>query len=78
MTSLSRLACNEHGFIFDPARGDSYVANKTGIVIIEALKAGKDAAGTTTALLEKFDVCGEQAEEDVAEFLAQLKTFGLK
>ena len=78
MASIAQLACNEQGFIFDPSRGDSYVANKTGIFIIDALKAGGDVEQMAVALAQRFDVGDEQVAEDVVEFLAQLKILGLK
>ena len=45
MSRLSRLALNEEGFVFDPATGDSFLANHCGLLIIRALGEGRHRPG---------------------------------
>ena len=56
MTRLARLALNEEGFVFDPATGDSFMVNRTGLLILAGLRDGRDVATVTRALLEAYEV----------------------
>ncbi len=71
---LKELAISETGLIFDPATGSIFTSNGTGVVILMALKEGKEAAQIKERLIEEFDVDGSRADMDIQDFLNQLST----
>jgi hypothetical protein len=77
MSKLSRLALNDEGFVFDPATGDSFLSNRSGMLILRALCDGKTDSETVHALTEVYEVSQEDAERDVADFRSQLKSIGI-
>ena len=77
MQPHSRLALNDEGFAFDPTTGDSFMLNETGLVILKGLRERKGNCEIARALAEEYEVTPEDAESDVADFLAHLKSFGL-
>ena len=77
MSRLSRLALNEEGFVFDPATGDSFLANHCGLFIIRALGEGRGEKDIVRALTEEYDVAAEETERDVADFREQLKALSI-
>lgn len=77
MQKLSRLAINDEGFVFNPNTGDSYQVSETGLFIIGALRKGQPEEAVALALTEKYDVTLQDAQRDVADFLGNLKHFGL-
>jgi len=74
---LKRLAVNEDGFLFDPVSGESYTVNPVGATIIKLLKEGGSAPKTVEALVSAFDVGQEEAERDLNDFLAHLRSLKL-
>ncbi len=77
MRSCSKLALNDEGFAFDPTTGDSFTLNETGVVILKRLREGKGNCEIARTLAEEYEVTPEDAESDVADFLARLRSFGL-
>jgi len=77
MQPHSRLALNDEGFAFDPTTGDSFMLNGTGLVILRGLREGKGNCEIAQALTSEYEVTPENAESDVADFLARLRSFGL-
>jgi hypothetical protein len=75
---LSRLAINDEGFVFDPATGESFVANATGLVILRALQRGESDEVAAKSLTEVFEVTDEEAQGGIADFRARLSAFGLR
>ncbi|UPT68734.1 MAG: PqqD family protein [Sphingobacteriales bacterium JAD_PAG50586_3] len=67
------LAVSETGFIFNPTSGDSFTANEIGTEIINLMKESKSIADIKTALLDKYDVEGNQLEKDVDDFMVLLR-----
>lgn len=51
--------------------------NRTGSALWESLIAGTDEAGLASELVERFGVSLEQAQSDVAVFVADLDGHGL-
>lgn len=74
---LSQLALSDEGFVFDPHTGDSYQVSEIGNFTLRALKAGKPAAEIAEMLAAEYDVSPEEARRDCADFLGQLRNFGL-
>lgn len=71
-TWLKNIAISEAGLIFDPSTGSIFTSNATGILILMALKAGKEAAQIKESLVEDFEVESIKAEMDLQDFLNQL------
>ncbi len=76
-TRLNRLAMNDEGLVFDPATGETFTVNSTGLFILRELKAGKSSEEILTELREQFEATPEEAERDIMDFIAHLKTYQL-
>lgn len=74
---LSKIALSDEGFIFDPETGNSYTVNPTGLFILKLLKEGKGQEEIAKALAEEFDVSEKEALRDTADFIEQLRFYGL-
>ncbi|WP_456457212.1 HPr-rel-A system PqqD family peptide chaperone [Thermovibrio sp.] len=77
MGIIERLAISKDGFIFDPATGNSYTVNSTGLFILNLLREGKSEEEIVDALVENFDVSQDEAKRDLLDFLEQLRINGL-
>jgi hypothetical protein len=77
MKTLSKLAVNEDGFVFDPNTGNSFQVSPTGLVILHGLMAEKCDADIVEQLAIKYDVTIDNALRDLNDFRGQLKTSGL-
>lgn len=74
---LAQLAVNRDGFAFDPATGESYSINPTGVLILERLIAGKEPDDIAAELVEQFEVEPSEAQRDVLDFIEHLRTHRL-
>lgn len=74
---LRSLALAETGFLFDPSTGHTYTLNPTGARILCWLRDGTPAVELAGRLAAEFDVAAEEAELDVAAFLARLREYRL-
>ncbi len=70
---VRRLAVSDEGFVFDPATGQSFLLNATGLVIFHGLQADLSEEELTQRVIDEFDVDPDQAAVDVEEFLAHLR-----
>jgi PqqD family protein of HPr-rel-A system len=77
MGRLPQLAINDEGFVFDPVRGESYTVNKTGLLILRELKAGKSQEDIVKKLVETFDIDEEKARIDLIDFIDRLRSLDL-
>lgn len=80
MSAVSRLqdlALSESGFVFDPSSGATYTANRTGLLIIHALREGLSRAAVVARLRQNFRCPGADLESDVGEFSRLLVQQGL-
>ncbi len=77
MGAIERLAISKNGFVFDPATGNSYTVNSTGLFILNLLREGKSEDEIVDALVENFEVGQEEARRDLLDFLEQLRVNGL-
>jgi hypothetical protein len=73
MSRLHQLAINDEGFIFDPATGESFTVNSTGLFIIQELKENKSNEEIVAALNNEFEDAPESTERDMIDFIAHLK-----
>lgn len=78
MSSVSRLAMNEEGFVFDPATGEGFVANEVAVAILRGLQQGRSEAAVVELLCETYDVAADRAASDVADFRSRLQALGVK
>lgn len=76
-STLKELAISETGLIFDPATGTIYTSNPVGLLILEALKEGKEAIEISSMIAGRYAVDQQTAERDLYEFLSQLNNTGL-
>lgn len=74
---LKELAISESGLIFDPSTGVIYTSNPVGMLIINALKEGKDRNEIMNHIKENFEVDDGMAEKDLFDFTNQLISNGL-
>jgi hypothetical protein len=70
---LRRLAISESGFVFDPASGNSFTVNETGLTILRALQQDYDLAHLNTQLLRQHEVTPRELERDLIEFFGSLR-----
>jgi len=70
---LNRLAISENGFIFDPASGNSFTVNPTGLLIIDLLKKEPDQKKALASIQHEFEVSSTTLERDVLEFARTLR-----
>lgn len=77
MTTLTHLALNDEGFVFNPLTGDSFQASAVGLQILRWLRDGADDADVIRQLVEDYDVTGDTARRDLADFKGALLTYGL-
>lgn len=77
MSDLARLSLSTEGIAFDPASGDTYVANETGVLILKALQAGQPTHEIVRSLTERYRVSAADAERDVVDFQSRLRVLGL-
>lgn len=74
---LKDLAVNESGLIFEPSTGYVFSSNTTGILIINALKEGRNINEIKHIIAGAYDVEDNTVEKDIFDFLCQLATCGL-
>jgi hypothetical protein len=77
MNRLDTLALNDQGFVFDPATGNSFTLNPSGMLLFKGLRDGCDETALATRLVQTFAIAADRAREDVADFNRQLAKLGL-
>lgn len=70
--TLKELAISQSGLIFDPATGNIYTSNAVGLLILGALREGKESVEIRNLIVERYDVDEQTAERDIYDFLSQL------
>ena len=73
MKLKSTIATSENGFLFNPATGDSFAANRVAADMLALLKEGKDAAAIQATMLERYEVAPGQLAADWDDLVAQLR-----
>ncbi len=74
---LKGLAISETGLIFDPATGYIFTTNAVGILILAALKEGKEGDAIRAQILQEYEADSEVVERDIFDFFNRLVTCGL-
>ena len=77
MTQLNDLAVSDSGFIFNPATGESFSSNQTGLFILSQLKQEKKQEEIVDLMLEEFQAERSDMEKDFADFLVMLEHYHL-
>ena len=76
-SKLKELAISESGLIFDPATGTIYTSNPVGLMILGALKDGKEGVEIRNLVVKQYDVDEQTAERDIYDFYSQLHGSGV-
>jgi hypothetical protein len=74
---LKELAISESGLIFDPASGTIFTSNAVGLLILGALKEGKEGIAIRNLVTKNYDVDEQTAERDIYDFYSQLHSSGV-
>lgn len=74
---LRDLALSESGFVFDPYSGGTFTVNRTGMVLLHALRDGLSRPAIVERLRTDFQVDGADLESDIGEFVRLLVQQGL-
>jgi hypothetical protein len=77
MAGLSHLTVSPNGVAFNPTTGDTFLVNKTGLLVLKSLQTGGNHEEAVRTLTEVYGVPREQADRDVVDFQGRLRTFGL-
>lgn len=67
------IAISENGFVFNPATGDSFTLNNTGMQIISMLKSGKTIDDIKESLSAEYDVDTMILDRYLQDFISELK-----
>jgi len=73
---LENLAVSGTGVVFDPTSGATFTLNASGLVILNALRAGLSLDETATRLRDRFAEVGD-AKVEVLDFVALLRQQGI-
>ena len=77
MDRIASLALNDQGFVFDPATGNSFTLNPTGMVLVKGLRDGLDESALALQLTTTYGIAADIARRDVADFMRHLTQLGL-
>ena len=75
MKLKKNIATSEEGFVFNPGTGDSFTSNPLGTEIICLLKEEKSIKDIVETICSKYDVDQYQFENDLDDFVSQLKDY---
>ena len=75
MKLKKNIATSEEGFVFNPGTGDSFSSNPLGTEIICLLKEEKSIKVIVETICSKYDVDQYQFENDLDDFISQLKDY---
>jgi len=68
-TPLSDLMLNDRGFVFDPASGETFQLNPTGLRIVRLLQSGLSHDAALAQMISEFEVDENTAQRDFSDFL---------
>lgn len=77
ITRIQQLAISDEGFVFDPSTGESFTVNRSGLLILKALKKNKPVKDIAASLQQSFDMAPADVERDVIDFVEHLRTYRL-
>ncbi|HEX2975761.1 MAG TPA: PqqD family protein [Bacteroidales bacterium] len=77
MKLRKNIAVSENGLIFNPATGDSFSVNGTGIDILSCLREDKPYEEIIFLISSKYDAERFQVEKDLDDFVSLLNDYNL-
>ena len=70
---LKALMINDEGFAFDPRTGNTYNINQTGLLVVNAIKAGANAEMVLDSVAARYEVDRKTADRDLEAFFHDLE-----
>jgi PqqD family protein of HPr-rel-A system len=67
---------NDRGFVFDPATGETFQLNATGLRIVRLLQSGLGQETTLAQVIAEFDVDDHTAQRDFGDFVDSIAKMG--
>jgi hypothetical protein len=77
MNIKKNIATSDNGFIFNPATGDSFSANKIAALILTEIKAGKSEPAIKEDILNRYEVTSDQLNRDWDDYMMQIRDANL-
>ncbi len=77
MKIKDNIAVSDSGFVFNPATGDSFNLNNTGLEILRLIREGKNPEEITATVCEHYDTDEFTFGRYLEEFTAMLRHYGL-
>lgn len=77
MKIKKNIAISESGFLFDPATGESFTFNPTGLEIFNYLKENKSLEEIKEIITSKYDVDNLNFERFFFDFTSMLNQYQL-
>lgn len=77
MNIKKNIAISDSGFVFDPATGESFTFNPTGLEIFRLLKDEKSLPEILEIITDKYDIDEVGFERFYYDFLSMLKQYQL-
>jgi hypothetical protein len=75
LDKLAQLAISDTGFVFDPASGQSFTLNSSGLFVIQQLRSKISLDTIAFNLTEEYAVSFEVALSSIEAFLLQLRRY---
>ena len=67
---------NDRGFVFDPASGETFQLNATGLRIVRLLQSGLGQDAALSQVIAEFDVDEHTAQRDFTDFIENASRMG--
>jgi hypothetical protein len=67
---------NDRGFVFDPAGGETFQLNATGLRIVRLLQSGLGHEAALAQVIAEFDVDEHTAQRDFSDFVDTISRLG--
>ena len=67
---------NDRGFVFDPASGETFQLNATGLRIVRLLQSGLEHEAALAQMIAEFDVDENTAHRDFSDFVENIERLG--
>jgi len=75
-TPLSDLMLNDRGFVFDPASGETFQLNATGLRIVRLLQSGLPPEAALAQMIAEYEVDENTAQRDFSDFVENMNHLG--
>lgn len=75
-TPLADLMLNDRGFVFDPASGETFQLNATGLRVVRLLQSGLENDAALAQVIAEYDVDEHTALRDFSDFVDHIVGLG--